>query len=227
MDRSLLAEYLRNGLSLEAIGRRMDRDPSTVRYWLTKYGLEPVNSRKYAARGALERAELEALVAAGRSIREIAAEVDRSPATIRHWLRRYELSTDQACRLRLYGREEKYLMLDCPRHGRTRFHRRSTGGYRCLKCRSDAVSGRRRRVKQRLVEEAGGACEACGYDRCIGALHFHHLDPTEKIFSLSHRGVSRSLAKARGEAAKCMLLCGNCHAEVEAGMRSLPGRPVS
>jgi hypothetical protein len=72
-----------------------------------------------------------------------------------------------------------------------------------------------------LVDEAGGACQLCGYDRCIAALEFHHRDPAEKSFSLSHRGVARSLAKARAEAAKCILLCANCHAEVEAGMRSL------
>ena len=58
----------------------------------------------------------------------------------------------------------------------------------------------------------------CGYDRCVGALEFHHLVPAEKSFSLSHRGVARSIAKARAEANKCALLCANCHAEVEAGL---------
>jgi hypothetical protein len=57
----------------------------------------------------------------------------------------------------------------------------------------------------------------CGYDRCAGALHFHHLDPAEKSFHLSMQGVARSLARAREEMAKCVLLCANCHAEVEAG----------
>jgi 5-methylcytosine-specific restriction endonuclease McrA len=90
-----------------------------------------------------------------------------------------------------------------------------------LKCRSEAVTRRRRRVKQLLVREAGGACQACGYDRCIGALEFHHLDPAEKSFTLSHRGVTRSLAKARAEAEKCVLLCSNCHVEVELGLRVL------
>jgi hypothetical protein len=35
-------------------------------------------------------------------------------------------------------------------------------------------------------------------------------------------GVTRSRAEARAEARKCVLLCANCHAEVEAGYRSLP-----
>lgn len=24
----------------------------------------------------------------------------------------------------------------------------------------------------------GGKCQICGYDKCVGALEFHHLDPT-------------------------------------------------
>jgi hypothetical protein len=34
-------------------------------------------------------------------------------------------------------------------------------------------------------------------------------------------GVARSLVRARAEARKCVLLCANCHAEVEAGMASV------
>ena len=72
-----------------------------------------------------------------------------------------------------------------------------------------------------LVDEAGGACSRCGYDRYLGALQFDHLDPSKKAFSLSMKGVARSLAKAREEAAKCVVLCANCHAEVEAGIMPL------
>jgi hypothetical protein len=79
------------------------------------------------------------------------------------------------------------------------------------------VSAWRRRVKRILVEEAGGKCRLCGYDRCHRALQFHHLQADEKRFALSHKGVTRSLAEAREEALKCVLLCANCHAEVETG----------
>ena len=41
------------------------------------------------------------------------------------------------------------------------------------------------------------------------------------------RGVTRSLAAARAEAAKCVLLCANCHAEVEAGVKRLTCRPMT
>jgi hypothetical protein len=73
-----------------------------------------------------------------------------------------------------------------------------------------------------LVEEAGGACVLCGYADCPAALQFHHVDPSQKSFSLSRQGVTRSLARAGEEAAKCVLLCANCHAKVEAGLVNFP-----
>lgn len=82
-------------------------------------------------------------------------------------------------------------------------------------------SNRRRRVKQQLVAEAGGACVLCGYSRYAGALQFHHVDPANKSFSLGLSGLTRSIEAMRAEAAKCVLLCGNCHAEVEGGVATL------
>jgi hypothetical protein len=82
--------------------------------------------------------------------------------------------------------------------------------------------GRRRRIKATLVEEAGGACALCGYDRSPIALQFHHLEAERKRFGIAERGMGRALATARAEAAKCVLLCANCHAEVEAGVATLP-----
>ena len=72
-----------------------------------------------------------------------------------------------------------------------------------------------------LVEDAGGRCLLCGYDRYTGALQFHHLDPAEKSFGLGLRGVARSLERFRAEARKCVVLCASCHAEVEAGVAAL------
>ena len=111
----------------------------------------------------------------------------------------------------------------CSKHGRTVFTRYGTGdSYRCLICRKQRVIARRRKIKEILVQEAGGGCVICGYDRYAGALQFHHLDPTTKAFGLGFRGIARSLERCREEAAKCMLLCANCHAEVEGGVATLP-----
>jgi hypothetical protein len=107
------------------------------------------------------------------------------------------------------------------------FLRDARGTYRCTRCSSDAVSKRRRKVKAIMVEEAGGRCALCGYDRCVGALAFHHLDPESKSFGLAEGGLSRAVETVRGEVAKCVLLCANCHAEVEAGLAVLPLRAAA
>ena len=99
MDRIALEKMLGDGLSLEAIGRQVGRHESTVAYWVRKYGLRAANWERHVARGGLQRSELEALIAEGKSIAEIAEVVGRGKATVRHWLRQFGLSTHWAERL--------------------------------------------------------------------------------------------------------------------------------
>jgi hypothetical protein len=225
MDREMLRELLAAGLSLQAIGERVGRHPSTVGYWVTKHGLVAVHRETHTARGGLEREVLADLVDAGLSVAGIADAVGRSKATVRHWLRHHGLRTRRSEQRLASGAQAgpgETLLRECPVHGLTAFGPRNPSGYRCLRCRSGAVTERRRRVKAILVADAGGRCCLCGYDRCVTALEFHHMRPEEKRFALSWAGVTRSLDQARAEAAKCILLCSNCHAEVEAGMTMLP-----
>ena len=110
----------------------------------------------------------------------------------------------------------------CPVHGKTDFQLEGRGYYRCARCRSEAVSRRRRAVKALLVDEAGGGCVICGYDRCQAALAFHHLDPASKRMAVSANGKALAIQALRAEARKCVLLCHNCHSEVGAGLASVP-----
>ncbi len=73
----------------------------------------------------------------------------------------------------------------------------------------------RRTNKRRAVEYKGGKCERCGYDKCVAALHFHHLDPATKLFGIAQSGWGRSWTQIQREIEKCMLVCANCHAEIE------------
>lgn len=91
--------------------------------------------------------------------------------------------------------------------------------YNKEKNRAQNVTAIRRAIKKRLVEYKGGKCECCGYDKCIQALQFHHLDPNQKDFSIS---ASLNLSNFNmedyyREVDKCQLLCANCHAEKHAG----------
>lgn len=219
MDRGWLATKLAAGNSYESIACEVDRHPSTLSYWARRYGLCSVHAPQHAARG-LDRKVLAALVDAGLSTRAIAAHIQRSQTTVRHWLRAYGLRTQASCRPAEDALEATRV---CVVHGATTFVRYGAGDtFRCLLCRCRRVSDRRRRLKNILVAEAGGGCQICGYDRSPSALHFHHLDPAEKSFGLALRGLTRSLDRCRAEARKCVLLCANCHAEVEAGLARLP-----
>jgi len=71
------------------------------------------------------------------------------------------------------------------------------------------------------VEEAGGCCALCGYGRCEWNLHFHHVDPSQKSFSMTMAS-GKGIATYRAEAVKCVLLCANCHGEVESGLVQSP-----
>src|SRR4051794_19716719 len=178
MSKEELEDYLAEGLSLAEIGKRVGRAPSTVSYHLRKQGLNPVNQGEHANKGRIPKQELEILVNGGATLREMAAALDRSVATIRHWLKKYGLVVDGS-RRRAFAKQArrtglKYAALECQHHGRTRFVLEGRGYFRCMKCRKERVSEWRRRVKRRLVTEAGGACLICGYDKCLAALEFHH-----------------------------------------------------
>jgi len=227
MDKDWLAERLNGGASIEAIARAVGRHPSTVSYWVNKHRLRSGHSATYLPRDPLTREQLVPLVVSGLSVRQIAATVERSPTTVRHWLRRHGLKTQPARYAPRDGSAGAELMRECRLHGWTWFRRTgSETRYRCARCSVEAVSERRRRIKQLLVADAGGCCIACGYRACVGVLQFHHVNPATKRFDLARGGVTRSLDRARAEAAKCVLLCANCHAEVELGFRQLPVRSV-
>jgi transposase-like protein len=81
---------------------------------------------------------------------------------------------------------------------------------------SEAVIEWRKRTKKKLVEYKGGKCQVCEYDKSLNALHFHHLNPNEKDFSIS--GKSLSFEKLKSEVDKCILVCSNCHSEIHEGL---------
>ncbi|HEX8101791.1 MAG TPA: hypothetical protein VF533_04205 [Solirubrobacteraceae bacterium] len=216
MDRAWLADRLAAGRSIESLAREAGKAPSTVAYWVKKHGLTSSLAGRHAPHGGVDREVLEALVEEGLSVRRIAERLGLADTSVRYWLRAHGLRTVRA-RGRGHGPQRL-----CACHGATTFVRSAGGRWRCRQCRIDAVSRRRRRVKEILIAEAGGCCAICGYARFAGALQFHHRDPADKSFALSTRGVARSLASARSEAGKCVLLCANCHAEVEGGVATIP-----
>jgi predicted HNH restriction endonuclease len=85
-----------------------------------------------------------------------------------------------------------------------------------------AVTKRRKRIRELAIASLGGRCAICGYDRSVAALDIHHRDPTRKAFGISQDGCTRSWDRVRKEIAGCVLICANCHREIHAGVTQLP-----
>jgi hypothetical protein len=85
-----------------------------------------------------------------------------------------------------------------------------------------AVSKRRRKMKEMVIEYKGGKCIVCGYKKYAGAFDLHHNDDSEKKFGLSTSGLTRSWERTKAEADKCILVCANCHREIHGGITQPP-----
>jgi transcriptional regulator with XRE-family HTH domain len=163
VEATWLASQLEAGRSIESIAREVGLSASTVAYWATKHGLSSRHASKHAARGGIDRVELEAMVGLGMPIRAMADQLGVSYTTVRHWLKRHGLTTPRARRLaetaeaRATGANTAHGL--CPQHGPVTFVRRGPDGFRCQRCRTEAVE-RRRKIKRilralRLFTNAG------------------------------------------------------------------------
>jgi len=91
----------------------------------------------------------------------------------------------------------------------------------CRKCNHQNTLDRQRDFKKKCTEYKGSKCVCCGYDKYIGSLDFHHLDPNKKDFTISHfrnTSFTKNEVKIKKELDKCILVCRNCHGEIHAGI---------
>jgi hypothetical protein len=141
------------------------------------------------------------------STKKIAERLGRTEKTVLYWERRHGLSPA------------------FPAVGNASRRRRGS-----LEEMADAMTRapivHRRRLKVKAIGYKGGKCILCGYDRCNAALEFHHVDKGAKGFGLSRGGRIRSWESIMKELDKCVLVCANCHREVEAGARVIPANSL-
>lgn len=111
------------------------------------------------------------------------------------------------------------MKLICNRHGISE-HRLSVQKWKCKKCEYLYSRKYLENLKLKAIKSGGGECQKCGYDKCWKALHFRHLDPSQKEYSIfeSRPGFKkvREWEKLKLEILKCILVCANCHAELHA-----------
>lgn len=88
------------------------------------------------------------------------------------------------------------------------------------KCNSCFSRIRRDKFKTEAIAYLGGKCSICGYNKCNEALEFHHIDPSAKSFTIASN-MCLSWNQIQTELDKCVLLCANCHREVEHGLAKI------
>ena len=116
----------------------------------------------------------------------------------------------------------------CPRCStikeNTEFYRRRKGkdlSVYCKPCTNQQTIERQQKFKKSCVEYKGGKCEICGYSKYIGALEFHHKDPSEKDFTIAKLRLTPFNDNIKKELDKCMCLCSNCHREEHARIKGI------
>lgn len=167
-------------------------------------------------RQQMNKAVLEPLIQQGLSLRMIAKIIDTSPTNARYWIRKYGLELQQ----KPFGKgfipkKASYRCGQCGETDGSKFygHKRKV----CGACHNayNIRQGQLRRL--RAINELGGRCLICGFDRYSCSLDIHHRDAKAKAPNFrSMRGWSWE--RILVELQKCILLCKNCHAAIHAGL---------
>lgn len=89
----------------------------------------------------------------------------------------------------------------------------------------EKVKRRRKKIKILGVLYLGGKCQQCGYNKYFENLEFHHLNPSEKEFTISKKCNHRWLT-IKKELSKCIILCSTCHRELHAIQNNSDITPV-
>lgn len=151
---------------------------------------------------------------------KIAKILNLSQTNIRYWLKKYNLTTNYP----------KSLNKKCPKCSKVKSTSEFYGdksqirriSVYCKSCLKDHTIERQRKFKEDCVKYKGSKCVICSYNKYIGALEFHHLDPSKKDFSISNQKLTKFDSRIFEELNKCVLLCANCHREVHSGLVELP-----
>jgi hypothetical protein len=164
----------------------------------------------------MDREQLEQYTKDGLSLAGISAKCGKGKTAVRHWLKKFGLSTRQA-RIELGTIFVGKVCKRCDVHKEPiDFYRRRDGtnlSPYCKICTGNQTLERQRKFKLQCAEYKGGKCVQCGYDKCVAAFDFHHVDPNEKDFSIGNLKLYRFDDRIKQELDKCILLCSNCHRE--------------
>jgi len=111
------------------------------------------------------------------------------------------------CNKELRGIQSKFCSNKCKQKGHYNRVKEAPNSY-------SNQSWRALRRKVDLINQRGGGCEKCGYNKNIAALEFHHKDSSTKESQLDMRRLANSsIDFVNSEFQKCLVLCSICHRE--------------
>lgn len=167
----------------------------------------------------MNKEELKKLSEDGLSIYDISKKYQKGYSTIRYWLLKYNIKTNEALTRDInknsQNKDEKPCVCCHEIKPKTEFYKNcgsKSRGY-CKKCLGKYHQDRVRKVKVKMILYKGGSCDRCGLrleDSHYSVFDFHHLDPLTKDPNFS--GIKfQKWEKIKNEIDKCKLLCSNCH----------------
>lgn len=187
MDINKCKELIEKNYSYTAIAKELNMAVTTVKRKLKQLGLKTKHNP--VARVNLNIDDVKKLVNEHYSSYDIAKKLNTSQTNVRYWLKKLKLKTDKMSQYNTYKSS-------------------SQTSYKSQKSR-----GATRKIF--FVNQLGGKCKMCGYNKNYSALAFHHRNPSEKEFNIDIRKFSNlSIEKLQIEIDKCDLLCHNCHNEL-------------
>jgi len=177
----------------------------------------------------MKKEEIEKMINEGMSLNQISRETGKSLTTVRYWVKKYELRSSHL-QFKFLTKKEIGHERKCPKCQNilpsTEFYKKrgiDHASTYCKICTTEQSLNRMQRLKKQMVDYKGGSCMICGYKKYMGALEFHHLDPTQKDFNLAHMKKYTFDDKVKKELDKCVLVCSNCHREIHGKVVGPPG----
>ena len=167
----------------------------------------------------MEKEYLERMIVEGYTSTTISKKENKSISSVRYWINKHGLWSNlkEQKEINTPTKEGKRKCPKCNEMlGINEFNSKrgieGASSY-CKRCTTTQTTERMKNLKIQMAGYKGGCCQKCGYDKYIGALEFHHIDPAKKDFNPSNLKRYKFDEKVKNELDKCVLLCSNCHRE--------------
>lgn len=218
IDENKIRELVNVGLSIKDISKSLSISINSVKKCLKELELKTVYKKHPIIE--ISKLDLENLLKENSSLRSISKLTGKSLTSIRYWIKKYQLSLDKS-KIPHELKSSRFCPRCCQEKGIQEFYKKRGIQYAssyCKSCTTRQTVERMINFKSLCVEYKGGKCIVCGYNKYHGALEFHHMNPDDKDFTISQMRKYSFDNLVKFELDKCVLLCANCHREVENGL---------